>query len=1078
MDIKDVQLQRSIFRWVCAEDEARGRINDPSLALITVYEVATEYGVPVDALAKHLRREKHKTESCRTLPFRLLIAILYTVVVISHDPVMPITAVQDAVKHAIREDAEFSVSTNGVPHKNIEDVDSYDDFWEWLLDGLLPVIFVQERQVSQGLNVTGPEVAAFMNMSVAERGWLLNFNRMIYGLRFRQERSNWTSCLTKPPVHKHCVGGYGYEMYPGVYEGFSTLDPQGEFMLYSADDLSTITAIVGQKADEKWVDSFTRKVEIAIPMFNGEYNVHSLVTVNFYFSRGGHIWKRIIGMSTYANWYHSPWLYVADAFWVCTLFLLSIREVWEVHKVRKRFGWTSVKDQYLGFWNMIDWLCLAVGIGLIGMYIGRLNKSNELNCELQVLGELSEWNQTDEYRSQAAKYVKVLEEEVQSAFWFRMLSGVNPLLITLRLFKAFSAQPRLSQLTRTLLTASTDLFHFLLVFCSVFLTYAVAGVLVFGREVAGFTTLWRAIVSCLEAMMGEFHWDEMSQVSRGVAAIWFVSFMVIVVMLMLNMLLAIVMGAFFHQKETCQSEKTVWKEAWQILRGSFGSVEDVVDPDDVMEVLYNNVDEMKEVVTRPNVTDWKRDPFQNEAESWFAHKQVAANSEYTKGSLSQWLKPVLRRTSSLTRTLDRIAPFKDLLHGDPSTEAKSTVHRLVTVDILLELIPKLRDQALELIMKVVVEHWQAHQEETNIDEMVRAVTRVNHRVSKLLETAVKDELPEGQPAALIGSDGGPTFKDVLRACHEQLHAAKGRVEAGCTERMFPSAPGRVERKRTPLKSFQNVARGDVLQVLGCLDTIVEACRKAGVRMDTREQIRPFLNAFVRIIAVESRHLARCRLPGVGDFVFPASAFSSAALPEQLAVPTHKNPSTRGSWMYGGDEDQEFMDDSTALKRWTTSDSQVGSIAVTATDSEQSRHVEEAFCSPEWDWEDNIERPTLQDLPAEGVQELLHEAKHHRHNVEESHSAIHEMQARLATETEGLEHLSRVGDELDNRVVLLRQENKRLLTELQGQEKQLLALTSSRDEYLALVKTLRAEKEKLTRGEQVAQNAPRTPRRVV
>ena len=161
-------------------------------------------------------------------------------------------------------------------------------------------------------------------------------------------------------------------------------------------------------------------------------------------------------------------------------------------------------------------------------------------------------------------------------------------------------------------------------------------------------------------------------------------------------------------------------------------------------------------------------------------------------------------------------------------------------------------------------------------------------------------------------------------------------------------------------------RGDVLQVLGSMDSVEEACRKAGVRVESHDRMQFFLNAFVRVIAVESRHLARCRLVGVGDF-------ASHLLPSALR---------------SGREC-----------------------------SVETRNHDEPFGSPSWEWEDSVERPELQDLADEGVQELLHKAKYHRRNVEDSHSALQEMQARLAAETEERDHLSRVDDELDKRVVL-------------------------------------------------------------
>ena len=79
--------------------------------------------------------------------------------------------------------------------------------------------------------------------------------------------------------------------------------------------------------------------------------------------------------------------------------------------------------------------------------------------------------------------------------------------------------------------------------------------------------------------------------------------------------------------------------------------------------------------------------------------------------------------------------------------------------------------------------------QTPIDEMVRAVTRVKYCVEKLVETAVKEDADD-----LIGSDGGPTFMDCLKACQEQLRVAKARSKAACcAERMFPTALRRENR---------------------------------------------------------------------------------------------------------------------------------------------------------------------------------------------------------------------------------------------------------------------------------------------
>eukprot|EP00971_Amphidinium_carterae_P205037 4069386-Amphidinium_carterae.1 len=115
-----------------------------------------------------------------------------------------------------------------------------------------------------------------------------------------------------------------------------------------------------------------------------------------------------------------------------------------------------------------------------------------------------------------------------------------PIIIVVRLFKAFKAQPRLALVTRTMTSAATDLIHFgivcfpeyswegrgwhnklrhailaILRFSSVFLAFAVAGVMLFGGEVLDFGTLDRAIIACFRVVHGDFQWDEISRVGRA-----------------------------------------------------------------------------------------------------------------------------------------------------------------------------------------------------------------------------------------------------------------------------------------------------------------------------------------------------------------------------------------------------------------------------------------------------------------------------------------------------------------------------------------------------------------------------------
>merc|ERR1740117_1245892 len=103
--------------------------------------------------------------------------------------------------------------------------------------------------------------------------------------------------------------------------------------------------------------------------------------------------------------------------------------------------------------------------------------------------------------------------------------------------------------TKTLETAGQELVEFGLVFMSVFVTFTISGVVLFGREVTSFATLPRAVFACFRMLIGDLMWDETSKVGRVFAFTWISMFMIVMVMLLLNMLLAIIMKHYVQAKD-------------------------------------------------------------------------------------------------------------------------------------------------------------------------------------------------------------------------------------------------------------------------------------------------------------------------------------------------------------------------------------------------------------------------------------------------------------------------------------------------------------------------------------------------
>jgi hypothetical protein len=95
---------------------------------------------------------------------------------------------------------------------------------------------------------------------------------------------------------------------------------------------------------------------------------------------------------------------------------------------------------------------------------------------------------------------------------------VAVILFLLRLLKIADFQPRIALITRTIKQALSELLHFGLLFISLLIGYAIAGILLFGHQNSGFESLSPAILNLLIMLLA---WDPYSWVQVLIAAAYY-----------------------------------------------------------------------------------------------------------------------------------------------------------------------------------------------------------------------------------------------------------------------------------------------------------------------------------------------------------------------------------------------------------------------------------------------------------------------------------------------------------------------------------------------------------------------------
>mmetsp|Transcript_90191 Transcript_90191/g.160642 ORF Transcript_90191/g.160642 Transcript_90191/m.160642 type:complete len:855 (+) Transcript_90191:87-2651(+) len=446
-----------------------------------------------------------------------------------------------------------------------------------------------------------PPDDSWVSVLLPVRDDYLHYNKIVAGIRLRQERAeaSWESCLVPKSVPedlmkqwlgKPCMPAKpSYELTPMPEDAEAFSEPaRVEWLLTERDDLHTLIQKALDMEDgcsqlkEKsggegrdclcngcqnavqqtpggplmpgpWADEYTQRIQLGIVSYNQNYGLVSLVTVNFFINRGGHIYKLVHVQSSWVsiwcagNFLDVVFMLFCDLVWVLgvtKVFIAEVKDMVYVIQSSKSEWYTAIWEDYLAFWNIVDWVSILCAYAVLACYIRLSIETGICNLALEQKASALTSMTRAESELQSADIFGKVESMVAAESDLRLVLMFYPMVVMARLFKSFDAQPRLAVVTRTLMTASQDMLHFFVVFFSVVFCIAVNGVLLFGQDLESFTTLDRAGITCFRALFGEWDWDRMKVVGRVLAGTWMFAWVWIVVVLLLNMLLAILMDAY------------------------------------------------------------------------------------------------------------------------------------------------------------------------------------------------------------------------------------------------------------------------------------------------------------------------------------------------------------------------------------------------------------------------------------------------------------------------------------------------------------------------------------------------------
>ncbi|XP_017012069.2 polycystin-2 [Drosophila takahashii] len=225
---------------------------------------------------------------------------------------------------------------------------------------------------------------------------------------------------------------------------------------------------------------------------------------------------------------HSMTMTVIYIFWYIMIVYYTIDEINEMRK-------SGIKIYILSMINLLD--CFI----LLGCYLALVYN---IWHTFKVMSVTSKARAELAYQS-----LDVL------CFWniiYVDMMAVLAFLVWIKIFKFISFNKTLVQFTTTLKRCSKDLAGFSLMFGIVFLAYAQLGLLLFGTKHPDFRNFITSILTMIRMILGDFQYNLIEQANRVLGPIYFLTYILLVFFILLNMFLAIIMETY----NTVKSEIT------------------------------------------------------------------------------------------------------------------------------------------------------------------------------------------------------------------------------------------------------------------------------------------------------------------------------------------------------------------------------------------------------------------------------------------------------------------------------------------------------------------------------------------
>lgn len=419
------------------------------------------------------------------------------------------------------------------------------------------------------------------------------------------------------------------------------------FWLFPSETVAQTLERLQYFSSRNWIDQDTYNMQIRMYLMNAELGRNRLeqLTITIFVASAGNIVYARDLQALFLTFHYGMLSKVADLIFFVILMVTSIYRIWEM--------WTAFIKRKLfkhGFqlYTVWEWAMIALGWwSIYGYYNMWFVWEPDILRKLEPVHKRG-WDIGPNDVDKVAALFNSASVAADGYSSMRVIYAQYAVGLMFRFFVSFGTQPRLAVVLNTMINVTTDLIHFIIILVPIFFTYVISGTLLFGRRVESFSTIQGAIGVCYRIIIeSEYEWEAMSQEYYWAAAIWAWSYLMMVVMLFMNMLLAIILDVYTETSQKSFMGNPIWVSFADFAVKSFRFRHWV--PDHVLEARLKGELSTETMITRELLE--AEFPNMSESQKRMFFKACRAQMQYeAEGELDK--KNLLKLSSSVMDTLD------------------------------------------------------------------------------------------------------------------------------------------------------------------------------------------------------------------------------------------------------------------------------------------------------------------------------------------------------------------------------------------------------------------------------------------